>query len=302
MARRICLIVNPSAGGGRAARVLPAVEQALRDPGAELRTASTRDLDHARELAAAAAAAGETTVTLGGDGLIGAVADALRAQPGAVLGIVPGGRGNDLARVLGIPADPVAACAVIAAGVERPLDLGEVGGRAFIGIASAGFDSDANRIANQAPARLGNLVYAYGALRALAAWRPARFEIELDPPGERHVFTGFSVAAANSRAYGGGMFLAPAAELDDGRLDVVVSERVSKARFLANLPRVFKGTHVKLPSVHVFRAAEVRISADRPFVLYADGDPIGELPAVVRALPGAVRVLVPRYGGGALGA
>jgi YegS/Rv2252/BmrU family lipid kinase len=302
MARRICLIVNPSAGGGRAARALPAVERALRDSGAELRTASTRDLDHARGLADAAAAAGETTVTLGGDGLIGAVADALRAHPAAVLGIVPGGRGNDLARVLGIPADPVAACAVIAAGVERPLDLGEVGGRAFIGIASAGFDSDANRIANEAPARLGNLVYAYGALRALAAWRPARFEIELDPPGERHVFTGFSVAAANSRAYGGGMFLAPAAELDDGRLDVVVSESVSKARFLANLPRVFKGTHVKLPSVHVFRAAEVRIAADRPFVLYADGDPIGELPAVVRALPGAVRVLVPRDGGGALGA
>jgi YegS/Rv2252/BmrU family lipid kinase len=303
VARRICLIVNPSAGGGRAARALPAVESALRDSGVELRTSSTRDLDHARGLADTAAAAGETAVTLGGDGLIGAVADALRAHPAAVLGILPGGRGNDLARVLGIPADPVAACATIAGGVERPLDLGEVDGRAFIGIASAGFDSDANRIANQAPARLGNLVYAYGALRALAAWTPARFEIELDPPGERQVFTGFSVAAANSRAYGGGMFLAPAAKLDDGRLDVVVSERVSKFRFLANLPRVFKGTHVKLPSVHVFRAAEVRISADRPFVLYADGDPIGELPALVRALPGAVRVLVPSGGSGdALGA
>jgi YegS/Rv2252/BmrU family lipid kinase len=303
VARRICLIVNPSAGGGRAARALSAVESALRDSGAELRTASTRDLGHARGLAEAAAAAGETTVTLGGDGLIGAVADALRVHPAAVLGIVPGGRGNDLARVLGIPADPVAACATVADGVERPLDLGEVDGRAFIGIASAGFDSDANRIANEAPPRLGNLVYAYGALRALAAWTPARFEIELDPPGERHVFTGFSVAAANSRAYGGGMFLAPAAKLDDGKLDVVVSERVSKRRFLANLPRVFKGTHVKLPSVHVFRAGEVRISADRPFVLYADGDPIGELPALVRALPGAVRVLVPRGGSdGALGA
>ena len=302
MPRRVCLIVNPSAGGGRAARALPGVERALRDRGLELRTESTRDLDHARDLAGAAAAAGETVVTLGGDGLIGAVAGALRDHPEAVLGVLPGGRGNDLVRVLGIPGDAVAACAVIADGVERALDLGEVGGRAFIGIASAGFDSDANRIANEAPARLGNLVYAYGAIRALVAWRPARFEIELDPPGERHTFVGFTVAAANSRAYGGGMFMAPEAALDDGKLDIVVCEHVSKPRALANLPRVFKGTHVQLPSVHVFRAAEVAISADRPFVLYADGDPIGELPVRVRAVPAAVKVIVPRGtpGAGAL--
>jgi diacylglycerol kinase family enzyme len=187
----------------------------------------------------------------------------------------------------------VAACAVIAHGVERSLDLGDVNGRAFIGIASAGFDSDANRIANEAPPRLGNLVYTYGALRALAGWRPARFTIELDPPGERQEFVGYTVAAANSKAYGGGMYLAPAAELDDGKLDVVVCERVSKARFLANLPRVFKGTHVQMPSIHVFRAAEVEISADRPFALYADGDPIADLPVRVRTRPGAVRILVP---------
>jgi YegS/Rv2252/BmrU family lipid kinase len=293
VARSVCLIVNPSAGGGRAARVLPTAERALRQLGLAARTVSTRDLEHARTLAREAALAHETVVTLSGDGLIGAVADVLRGHPEAVLGIIAGGRGNDLARVLGIPNDPVEACAVIARGVERPLDLGEVGGRAFVGIASAGLDSDANRIANEAPARLGNLVYAYGALRALASWRPARFEIELDPPGERHRFSAFTVAAANSKAYGGGMYLAPDADLDDGLLEVVVVATVSKPRALACLPRVFKGTHVLLPHVHVFRAAEVEISADRPFTLYADGDPIGELPARVRALPGAVRVLVP---------
>lgn len=289
----MCLIVNPAAGGGRAARALPAVQDALVGHGLTSHTVSTRDLAHAGELARAGAQRGETLVTLGGDGLIGAVAGALSDEPTAVLGILPGGRGNDLGRVLGIPADPVAACAVIATGVERPLDLGDAGGRAFIGIASAGFDSDANRIANEAPARLGSLVYAYGALRALVAWRPARFTIELDPPGPRREFVGFTVAAANSQAYGGGMYLAPDAELDDGKLDVVVCERVSKARFLVNLPRVFKGTHVELPSIHVFRAAEVAIAADRPFALYADGDPIGELPIRVRTRPRAVRVLVP---------
>ena len=219
--------------------------------------------------------------------------------PGAVLGVIPGGRGNDLARVLGIPDDPDGAAAVIAAGHTRPVDLGVVaaagsedGGHAFVGIASAGFDSDANRIANQAPAWLGGLVYVYGALRALVSWRPARFEIELDPPGERRSFTAFSVGAANSKTYGGGMRAAPDAMLDDGLLEVIVCEHVGKLTFLTSiLPKVFKGTHVHEPSVSVFRARELLLSAERPFTMYADGDPIGELPVRVRALAGAITML-----------
>jgi len=290
----VCLLVNPVAGGGRAGRLAPAVERALAGHGLGVRRCDTRDLDHARTLALQAAQTGEIVAVLSGDGMVGAVADVLRGVPDSLLAVLPGGRGNDLARVLGIPTDPVAACAVVAAGHSRPLDLGEVDGHAFIGIASAGFDSDANRIANEAPARLGNLVYAYGALRALLSWRAARFEVELEPSGERLSFSGYTIAAANSGVYGGGMRLAPDARLDDGLLDIVAIEHVGRLRFLASLPKVFRGTHVRLPSVRVLRAAAVSISADRPFTLYADGDPIAQLPARVRALPGAVRVLVPR--------
>jgi YegS/Rv2252/BmrU family lipid kinase len=290
----VCLIVNPSAGGGKAGRVAPEVQRRLGELGLQVRRVDTRDLDHARLLADEGARAGETVVALSGDGMIGVVADTLRRMPGAVLGVLPGGRGNDLARVLGIPEDPLAACAVIARGVPRAMDVGEVDGHTFVGIASVGFDSEANRIANQAPAWLGGLVYAYGALRALATWRPARFQIELDPPGERLSFSAYTVGAANSKTYGGGMRAAPDAMLDDGLLEVVVLESISKLRFLTTiLPRVFKGTHVQLPSVHVYRAAEVEIAADRPFTMYADGDPIGDLPVRVRAVRGAVSVLVP---------
>jgi YegS/Rv2252/BmrU family lipid kinase len=297
----ICLIVNPAAGGGKAGRVAPAVEQALRGHGLVVRRVDTRDLDHARELGREAARAGETVVALSGDGLLGVLADELRNVPGAVLGVIPGGRGNDLARVLGIPADPVAACATIAHGIARPMDLGLVGetgdqtnARAFVGIASAGFDSDANRIANKAPAWLGGFVYAYGALRALLSWRPASFEVELDPPGEHHLFTGYSIGACNSKAYGGGMLAAPDALLDDGLLEVVICESVGKLRFLTRiLPKVFNGTHVHEPSVRVFRAREISVSSTRPFTMYADGDPIGDLPVRVRALRGAVTMLTP---------
>ncbi|HSD76189.1 MAG TPA: diacylglycerol kinase family lipid kinase, partial [Solirubrobacteraceae bacterium] len=184
------------------------------------------------------------------------------------------------------------ACDVLAHGATRRVDLGLAGGRPFIGIASLGFDSDANRIANRAPARLGNLVYLYGALRAVAGWRPATFTVVVD--GVTTTFTGWSVACANSKAYGGGMFLAPDARLDDGLVDVVCTARTSKLRFLRLLPRVFKGTHVRLDEVRVLRGAEVRIAADRPFTVYADGDPIAELPVTVGVAPGAIAVLAPR--------
>ena len=129
--------------------------------------------------------------------------------------------------------------------------MASVDGTPFLGIASFGFDTDANRIANEARIVKGNAVYAYAALRALIAWRPARFTVTVD--GERHELTGYSVAVGNSGAYGGGMYLLPHALLDDGELDVLMSEDTSKLTFLRSLPKVFKGTHLDSPHAHVLR-------------------------------------------------
>jgi YegS/Rv2252/BmrU family lipid kinase len=289
--RTVTLIVNPVAGGGRAAKRLPEVEGELSSLGIAFHREETSSLIHAEQLARAATEASEAVFTLGGDGLVGAVAGAL-AESGTPLGVLPGGRGNDFARVLGVPKAAAAAVAAVAGAPERRLDLGEVDGRPFIGIASCGFDSDANRIANESKRIKGNLVYVSGALRAVAGWKPARFDLVLD--GERRTFTGWSLGACNSKAYGGGMFAAPNAELDDGLLDVVVCEQTSKPVFLFRvLPRVFKGTHVDLPFVHEMRAREVTVSADRSFAMYADGDPVGDLPVTVRIRPGALTVLAP---------
>ena len=290
--RRLALIVNPVAGGGRPARALPQVQAELRALGLEQRFEYTKSLQHARDLALEAAANGEVAVAFGGDGLIGAVAGALKQSDG-VVGILPGGRGNDLCRVLGIPRRPVAACEVLASGVERALDLGEADDRTFTGIASCGFDSVVNRIANETTRVRGSLVYAYALLRALPSWRPAEFEVTLDGGAARR-FVGYSVAAANSKAFGGGMLLAPEASLTDGLLDAVIIEDMSRLRFLRLAPTVFSGRHVRQSAVTVLRARELHIAANRHFTLYADGEPIAELPVTVRVLPGAVRMIVPR--------
>ena len=183
---RLSVIVNPVAGGGRAGRALPAVRAELHRLGLEHHVQATLSLEHARTLARDAIKAGEIAVAFGGDGLIGAVAGALRHSDG-VLGVLPGGRGNDFARSLSIPVDAVSACAVLTTGSTKRLDLGCVGGRTFIGIASCGFDSVANRIANETKLVRGNLVYAYGAMRALAGWRPASFTVTVDDGEPRSV-------------------------------------------------------------------------------------------------------------------
>ena len=229
-------------------------------------------------------------VVFSGDGLIGAVGGAMAGSE-TPLGIVPGGRGNDLARVLGIPDDPAGAVAVLAAGEERRIDVGEANGKRFLGIVSVGFDSEANRLANETGFLRGNLVYAYAALRTLLTWKPGRFTVRVGE--ERYRFTGYSVSVANNRAFGGGMYIAPDAELDDGEFDIVTVGELGKLRCLGNLPKVFKGTHVDEDEVQVFRAPRLELSASRPFPVYADGEHLTELPATIRILPRALGVLAP---------
>jgi YegS/Rv2252/BmrU family lipid kinase len=284
------LLVNPSAGAGRGGNLLPKAEAALRAREIDFRIVETESAEHGSDEARAAAREGISPVVMAGDGLIGQVGGAL-AGSRTPLGIIPAGRGNDLARVLGIPADVDGAIEVLAAGATRTIDVGEINGRRFLGVASCGLDSDANRIANDARWIRGKLVYLYAAVRALAAWRHARFSLTVD--GERHEFTGYSVAVANSGIFGGGMRVAPDAEIDDGRLDVVYVTEVSKLRVLRNLPLVFSGRHVQKPEVIVLRGSEVAVEADRPFAVYADGDHLADLPATVRVLRGALEVIAP---------
>ena len=290
MSRKLAVLVNPAAAGGRTLEKVPSLRAELERLGAYFRIVETSSAEHARKQAVAAADAGETVAAFGGDGLVGTLAGVMCGRE-AALAILPGGRGNDFARVLGIPADPIGAAAVAVNGVERQVDVGEVDGKTFVGIASAGIDSDANRIANEAKIVKGNLVYLYAGLRALVQWKPARFEVTVD--GERHTYTGYSVAVANSKAYGGGMYLVPQAELDDGKLDVMLTGNYTKLRALRDLPKIFKGTHVTNPKITFMRGERIEISAERPFAVYADGDALAHLPVTVRVAKGVLRVIVP---------
>jgi YegS/Rv2252/BmrU family lipid kinase len=285
---RLQLVVNPSAGGGRASKLLPAVRSAL--SGVDLKITPTSSLEHADELVAEAVADERTVVAMGGDGIVGRVAGAVASTQG-VMGVIPGGRGNDFCRAAGIPLDIAAACALLATGTPQPVDLGYANGHAFIGIASIGFDSEVQERVLTSRLPIGNLIYTYGSLLTIASWKHAQFTCTVD--GEPLAFRGWAVAVSNSGRYGGGMQLAPDASLTDGLLDVVTTSDASKIRFLKALPKVFSGKHIEEPAFAVRTATTVTLDADRPFRVFADGDPIATLPCEVTVKPAAVHVILP---------
>jgi YegS/Rv2252/BmrU family lipid kinase len=302
--RPLCLIVNPTAGNGRARALLPQVEHVLAAAGAEHQVLESASLAHARELAAAAAGRGEVVVAMGGDGMAGALA-AVAASAGASYGLIPTGRGNDLASVLGIPSDPATAAGVLTGGTLRHVDLIGVSTPhepevIVAGSVYAGLPARAGEVANATRWLGGSLVYPVAALRVLARWQPARFTVTIAGQRGPHEFDGYAVVVANSACFGAGMRVAPAALIDDGILDVVLMRHGPKLAFVRALAKIKDGSHLSLPQISLDQGAEATITMDRDLPAAADGEPLpcatplpAGTPLRIRALPSALSVLVP---------
>jgi diacylglycerol kinase (ATP) len=302
--RQFTAVVNPSAGTGGAS-VLIRLARLLREAGAGLEVEYSRGLAHAREITQRAAEQGGVVVGVGGDGMIGCVGGAL-AGTGATFGIVPAGRGNDFARQLGLPADPAGLAELLLHAEPRPVDVIDVisgaardtarahpqliAGTAVLGSVYAGVDAVANRNANHSRVLRGKASYTFGAVRAVATWRPVEYRITVD--GEVHERRAYTVVAANSGFYGFGRHIAPAARIDDGLLDVVIIRHAPRRLFFAVMRELEDGSHVRRPEVEVLRGREVRIEADRGLPWGADGEVDEELPVTARIVPGALNVLM----------
>jgi diacylglycerol kinase (ATP) len=301
--RPLCLIVNPTAGNGRAKAVLPQVTSALTAAGVAHRVTESASLAHARELAAEAAERDEVVVAVGGDGMAGALAG-VAAQASASYGIVPVGRGNDLATVLGIPADPAGAARVLAGGQLRQVDLIAVSAPGHpevivAGSVYAGLPAVAGEIANTTRWLGGSLVYPVAALRALARWRPVTFTVRSAAGGTEDEFEGYAVVVANSPNFGAGMKVAPPAAIDDARLDLVLMRSAPKLTFVRALLKIKDGSHIDLPQITLATDSDVTITMSRDMPAAADGEPLAcaapltaGTPLRVTVRPAALSVLV----------
>jgi diacylglycerol kinase (ATP) len=289
----LALLVNPTAGKGRAAGTVAAVTERLRHGDANVAILVGRDAEDAKALARQAVTDGvDAVVALGGDGMVHLALNVV-AGTSTPLGIIPAGTGNDLATTLGLPTkDPVAAAGrlvqQLADGGPRPMDAVRVGDRWFGCVLGAGFDSRVNDRANRLRWPKGPQRYNVAILAELPVFKPLPFVLELD--GERWETDAMLVAVGNAKSYGAGMKVTPDADVDDGLVDVMVLGPVSKPEFLKTFPKVFKGTHVSHPAVTMRRAKVVSLSSPG-VTAYADGEYLDDLPITCETVPGAVQVL-----------
>ncbi|WP_246498123.1 diacylglycerol kinase [Natronoglycomyces albus] len=289
--RDITLLINPTSGRGRGERIGSRVATHLTIAGFTVQTMIGTDAGHSGELAEAAVKGGtDALVLVGGDGMVhlGLQAVAGRNTP---LGIIPAGGGNDIARALGLPLrNPLRAADYVGAGRIRKIDLGKASGRWFGGVVAAGFDARVNERANRMRWPQGRLRYNLAMLAELGVFTAVPYELELD--GQKWSTQAMLVAIGNMPYYGGGMKVVPSARPDDGLFDVMVVKPLSRAKLLTVFPRVYAGTHVRLPFVEVRQARSVRVNAP-DICAYVDGERLGPLPQTFTAVPEALSVFAP---------
>lgn len=288
----LLLVANPAAGRGRAVRLAEVAAGLLSQRGFEVEVASTGGQGEAARLAAGAAERdAAVVVACGGDGTVGECAGALAGRATA-LGVLPSGRGNDLAASLGIPQTLERGVDVIARGHERAIDLGVVNGRRFCTVVGIGFEArviELSRLAGFRPLR--GAAYAAAALAALARYRPPLTRLSGDFGTREGRF--LLVAVSNTGRYGGGMRIAPAAAPDDGLLDCCLVRTAPLRRVLRIFATVFRGGHARFDEVELLPTARLEVETDAPARLVVDGDLYGTTPAAFTVAGLALRVRVP---------
>lgn len=296
MALKLAIILNPAAGRGRGAKMRLALQNQLPDAAIW----ETKRAGHAIELARDAVQNGaQIVVAAGGDGTLGEVLNGIWGTR-AKLGVLPLGTGNDFARCIGIGTKWENAIAVLKSGNCRLVDVGrvEIGGqsRHFLNVAGAGFDSRVAARINQHRPRIlskmsGTSAYLVAALAEMRRFPLAQIRLEMD--NEIVETRAVLCAIANAQSYGGGMRVAPDADLSDGLFDICLIKELGKAEFMRAFPSVFAGKHIHHPRVEMFRAATIRLESEPPLPVLVDGEIMGETPASFEIAARAIEVAMP---------
>jgi YegS/Rv2252/BmrU family lipid kinase len=243
-------------------------------------------------------------VAAGGDGTVGTAADDL-AGTGAVLGVLPLGTANDLARSIGIPMNPVKAAWLLATGEVCTIDAGRILGpagacRHFVHAATVGVNVSFAKLATKASLRerAGRLTYAIAGARALREYEPFRCELQHEASSE--TVTLVHLAVVNAPVFGGflGMRLS-SGSLHDHVLDVIAVEHISMGRLVLSAAFALIGVRRRVRGVRTLQLSRLRVLGDRELDVALDGEVLGRLPATFEAAGAALRVVAPRgFAGG----
>lgn len=305
---KLRLIVNPTAGSGRAARRIPALKRLLEERGIQAQIAETRAPGDATRLVHEARADGiECLLVMGGDGTLNEVSQGYldangRPLPGPDLALLPSGTGGDFRKTFALGSTLEEAVERLTSVPARPLDLGvleltapsgETIRRAFLNITSFGLGGLTDRLVNSGPKWIGGrAAFFFGTLRAMVSYRNAPVRVRVDGQVclEAPIL---NVAIANGRYFGGGMKIAPEADPSDGLFDVIALHDLTRAQGVALAHRIYQGSHVGQPGVRVARGSFVEAESLVPraeVLIDMDGETPGRLPLTARVAQGVLKI------------
>jgi len=307
-------VVNPNAANGKLGRTWPKVARMAERLLGPIRFALTEAQGHATQLAREAAEEGhELIVSCGGDGtnnevINGLIKDDRAVREGIVMGMLPFGTGGDLRRVIGATGSIEQHLHRLKHGEDRVVDIGRIeyvakddgepASRYFLNIASAGISGLVDQIVNSSSKRLGGkLSFLIASVRALREYKYPAVSVQVDdnPIMECPVST---VVVANGQFFGGGMHVAPEAQMDDGLFDVVVTQKASMWQSAIGLRDMYRGEHLKHPFVHHWRGRVVHVEpgagVDEDVLLDVDGEMPGTCPATFEVVESAITLRVAR--------
>ena len=271
---KILFIVNPIAGGGKAKSLISLIEDQMKKNNINFKIVITERESQATEIAEENADNYKLIVAVGGDGTVNEVAKGIINKRQGILGIIPGGTGNDMARSLGIPLNPKEALKLILKGNKKEIDIGRVNSYDFLNISSAGFDAEVVINNEKIKKRFkSHISYAISVVYTLFTYKNKNVTIKIN--GKTFNEKILLLAVGNGKYYGGGMKILPMPQIDDGYLDICLISNISKLLSLYLFPTIFNGHHIKYKKyVKIYKAKSVTITSKEEFLLNIDGDVI----------------------------
>jgi len=299
-ARHATVFGNQQAGGGKAAKLLYECKEIFRKCGisADIQITSSLDDLEARALKAVENGA-QLLFAVGGDGTLQGLVNVAFGHD-VVLGVVPAGGGNDFARALGLPRDPVEALLAALQGQPRKVDLararfGDGRQRLFLGGGGIGLDAATAKFSSGHFRNWpGRARYIASAICAYTGYRPRRVRITIDSEGSIPWQDCVLASVLNTPSFGAGIRPAPDARINDGLLDFVFLDELSIGRLLFALPQLALQGTLNLPHLRILRFRKMRIETETPAYFHGDGELLGPTPVEVEAVPNAVKFLAPK--------
>lgn len=309
---RTLLVVNPKSQNGSLGRKWPELSKIVRREIGSFEEAFTQGPNDATDLTRNALLDGvDLVVAIGGDGTVNEVANGFFEEgkpvaPSAAMGLLPFGTGGDFRKSLNIPKEMAKSAAILARGKMQKIDLGSLlytgpggtqGQRIFVNITSFGMSGEVDEKVNAASKRLGGrMTFMIATLKVSLSYQAKRVRLVFDDEEDKAVESTIStVAVANGRYFGGGMMVAPNAELADGKFDVVALGEMGLGKSMLFSRHIYKGSHLNHDAVSSRRATKVYAESvdGQDVLLDMDGEVPGSLPATFSIMPEALRFVVP---------